>query len=90
MNKFEQTMLALGYRFEEQEGNKVTFRKRTQFSDLALVFDLELKTINPILVPSSLILYERDLVTMFGEFKSMREDAEKIAKLSSGKYRVLN
>ena len=90
MSKFEDTMLQLGYKLDEQEEGKLTYRKRMQFSELALVFNLELKTINPILVPSSLILYERDFVVLINEFRRMRKDAVYIAELSNGKYKVLN
>lgn len=90
MSKFEETMKELNYQFEEQEGKKLTYRKRAQFSELALVIDLESKTINPISVPVSLFLYKSDFVTFYKEFEQMRADAELIAQRSNGKFEVLN
>ena len=90
MSKFEETMNELNYQFEDQEGKKLTYRKRAQFSELALVIDLETKTINPILVPVSLLLYRSDFVTLYKEFEQMRNDAKLIAKRSGGKMKVLN
>ena len=91
MSKFEETMSAFGYVLEEQEGSKkLTYQKRTQFSFLVLVFDLELKYINPILVPSSVLLYDKDIVELYQDFKKLREDARLIAAMTNGKYKVLN
>lgn len=87
-SNFEITMSAFGYVLEERDGLKLTYRKRMQFSELVLVFDLESKYINPILVPSSILLYERDISTLYSEFKKLREDAQMFADMAH--YKVLN
>ena len=88
MSKFEDTMKGLGYVLEEQEGKKLTYRKNAQYSQLVLIFDLESKYINPILVPLSIVLYELDLISMIYEFRKLREDASLLAELAH--YDVLN
>lgn len=88
MSKFEDTMKGLGYVLEEQEGKKLTYRKNAQYSQLVLIFDLESKYINPILVPLSIVLYERDLISMIVEFRKLREEALLLGELAH--YDVLN
>ena len=90
MSRFEKTMLELGYALEGQDGLKLTYLKNATYSDLVLVIDLGLKYINPILVPSSLILYEKDFEMMMSEFYTLRGDAKFLAKESNGKLKVLN
>ena len=90
MSNFERTMVELGYNFDEQEGKKLTYRKRMSFSELALVIDLELNTINPVSVPVSIFLYEHDFVEFYKEFERVRADAKEISKRSGGKLKVLN
>lgn len=90
MSTFKQTMSALGYEFEEQVGSKLSYRKRARFSELVLIIDLELKYINPILVPVSPILFKRDIVEILDEFNTMRENAQLIADMSRNQYQVLN
>ena len=89
-SRFAKTMSALGYVLEEQVGKKLQYKKRTQFADLVLIIDLEGKYINPILVPTSLILYERETVLIYHEFKEMRKHAKIISDMSDGRFQVLN
>lgn len=90
MSKFEDTMRALKYTFDEQDGKKLTYKKGKMFTELALVIDLEAKTINPILIPTSLILYKSDIETIYEDFKQLREDAKFLSDMSEGKLIVLN
>ena len=89
MSKFEETLKELNYEFQEQDGKKLTYRKRTQFSDLVLVIDLELKTIRPISVPVSFFLKKEDFITFYKEFELLQQDAHELETRSQGKLRVL-
>lgn len=89
MSKFEETLKELKYEFQEQDGKKLTYRKRAQFSNLVLVIDLELKTIRPVSVPVSFFLYEQDFYTCLEEFKVLKADAKLIEERSKGKLKVL-
>lgn len=89
-SNFEKTLLELGYEFDSQEGSKITFRKRTQYADLVLIFNLELKYINPILVPSCLILHEKDFEILKLLFKDLRNAAAILAQKTQNTYKVLN
>ena len=88
--RFKQIMSELGYELDEQEGLKLTYKKNAKFSILVLVINLELKYINPILVPSSVMMLERDFITMRSEFDLLRNEAEIIAKKSNGVLQILN
>lgn len=89
--EFEQVMSdRLGYKLEEQDGYKLTYKKNAKYSTLVLVIDLGLKYINPILVPKSVVIYEKDITLMLSEFYVMRNDAKLIANMSDGKFQVLN
>lgn len=83
-------MLSLGYVLEEQEGLKLTYKKERQFSTLVLVIDLELKYIGPILVPSSIILYKKEIESMIENFQELRDDAVYVSEKSKGVLKVLN
>ena len=89
-SQFQQTMSELGYVLEERDGLKLTYKKNAKFSILVLVINLELKYINPILVPSSVILYENEVVEMLQDFKCLRFDAKYISDKSNGVLKVLN
>lgn len=89
-SQFQTTMLALGYVLEEQEGLKLTYKKERHYSTLVLVINLELKYINPILVPSSIVLFEKDILEMFQDFKDLRHDADYVSDKSNGVLKVLN
>lgn len=89
-SQFEKTMSELGYVLEERDGLKLTYKKNAKFSVLVLVINLELKYINPILVPSSVILYENEVVEMLQDFKCLRFDAKYISDKSNGVLKVLN
>lgn len=82
-SKFQQVMSDLGYVLEEQEGLKLTYKKNAKFSSLVLVINLQEKYINPILVPISVVLYEREINTMLEEFRTLRKDAETILDMSN-------
>lgn len=88
MNKFYETMNELNYTFDEQDGKKLIYRKRTQNSELILVIDLELKMIRSALVPASLFISRHDFVSCYEDFKKMKEDAKEIEKRSAGKLKV--
>lgn len=92
MSRFEDKMSELGYELDtrESESGKLVYKKRTQFSTLVLVFHLEEKNINPILIADTLIVGKRDLIGIASDFASMREDAKLIASMSGGKFRILN
>lgn len=90
ISNFEKTMQEYGYKFYDSDGPKVTFFKETRISVQFLVFDLERKSINPILAPKTLILYERDLTKLMVDFLDMRKDAEKFMEKSKYTYTVLN
>jgi hypothetical protein len=89
---FQQTMLDLGYVLEAQDGYKLTYRKERQFSILVLVINLEPEsyTINPILVPKSVIMFAKDLDTMYKDFDDLRADANVLYEKSKGKLNILN
>lgn len=87
---FLETMSDLGYSLEEREGFKLTYKKNAKFSSLVLVIDLELKYIDPILVPLSVILYEKELVEMLKEFNELRQNANYISEKSKGVLKILN
>lgn len=89
-SQFEKTMSELGYVLEERDGLKLTYKKNAKFSVLVLVINLELKYINPILVPSSVILYENEVVEVLQDFKCLRFDAKYISDKSNGVLKVLN
>lgn len=89
-SEFQQVMSSLGYVLEEQEGLKLTYKKNAKFATLVLVINLELKYINPILVPSSIILYQREIIEMLENFKELRKDADYILDKSHGLLQVLN
>lgn len=89
-SQFQQTMSELGYVLEEREGLKLTYKKNAKYSTLVLVINLELKYINPILVPSSVILYEKEVIEMVQDFKCLRIDANYISEKSNGVLKVLN
>ena len=89
MSKFEETLKELNYEFQEQEDKKLTYRKRTQFSNLVLVIDLGLKTIRPVSVPTSFFLYEEDIYKCLEEFRILKADADVLFKRSQGKLRIL-
>lgn len=89
-SQFQQTMSELGYSLEEREGLKLTYKKNAKYSTLVLVINLELKYINPILVPSSVILYESEVIEMVQDFKCLRFDAKYISDKSNGVLKVLN
>lgn len=89
-SQFEKTMSELGYVLEERDGLKLTYKKNAKFSDLVLVINLELKYINPILVPSSVILYEKEAIEIVQDFKCLRIDANYISEKSKGVLKVLN
>ena len=89
MSKFQETMANLGYTLEEKDDLKLTYKKRMQYSDLFLVFDLGLKTINPILVPKSVILYEKDINELLKEFRVLRNEGKRLAEMSVG-FHLLN
>ena len=89
-SQFEKTMSELGYVLEERDGLKLTYKKNAKFSVLVLVINLELKYINPILVPSSVILYESEAIEMVQDFKCLRFDASYISEKSKGVLKVLN
>ena len=89
-SEFQQVMSSLGYCLEEQEGLKLTYKKNAKFATLVLVINLELKYINPILVPSSIILYEREILEMLNNFRELRKDADYILDKSHGLLQVLN
>lgn len=88
--EFMQTMSELGYGLEEREGLKLTYKKNAKYSTLVLVINLELKYINPILVPSSVILYENEALELVQDFRCLRIDANYISKKSKGVLKVLN
>ena len=88
--QFQETMLSLGYVLEEQEGLKLTYKKERHFSTLVLVINLELKYVNPILVPSSIILHQKEIESMIVDFKELRSDATYISEKSKGVLKVLN
>ena len=90
VDRFKQIMSSLGYELEEQENLKLTYRKNAKYSTLVLVINLESKYINPILVPSSVILLQKDLDTMRGEFLTLRRDAEYLSNMSKSVLKVLN
>ena len=90
IERFKQVMSDIGYRLEEQEGLKLTYRKNAKYSTLVLVINLESKSINPILVPSSVILLQKDLDTMYEEFQVLRKDASYVSVKSRGALKVLN
>ena len=89
---FQQTMLDLGYVLEAQDGLKLTYRKERHFSILVLVINLEPEwyTINPILVPKSVIMFAKDLDTMYKDFDEVRADANVLYEKSKGKLTILN
>jgi len=89
-SQFEKTMSELGYVLEEKDGLKLTYKKNAKYSILVLVINLELKYINPILVPSSVILYENEVIEMVQDFKCLRIDAKFISDKSNGVLKVLN
>jgi len=89
-SQFAKTMSELGYVLEEKDGLKLTYKKNAKFSVLVLVINLELKYINPILVPSSIILYENEVVEVLQDFKCLRFDAKYISDKSNGVLKVLN
>lgn len=89
MSKFDETMLELQYVFSTQDGKKLTYRKRTRLSDLVLVIDLELKTIRPVSIPTSMLIEKGEFEELYEEFKQMKADADLIAERSKGKLRVL-
>ena len=89
-SKFMQVMSGLGYKLEEQENFKLTYKKNAKYSTLVLVIDLELKYIDPILVPMSVVIYEKDLTYMLCEFLDMRKDAKMIADMTGNTFKVLN
>lgn len=89
-SQFQQVMSDLGYKLEEQEGLKLTYQKNAKFATLVLVINLELKYIDPILVPSSVILYEREILSMLESFKELHKDANFILDKSNGLLQVLN
>lgn len=80
----------LGYKLEEQDGYKLTYKKNAKYSTLVLVIDLGLKYIDPILVPKSVIIYEKDITLMLKEFYIMRDDAKLISQMSNDTFKVLN
>lgn len=88
--EFEQVMARLGYKLEEQDGYKLTYKKNAKYSTLVLVIDLELKYIDPILVPKSVMIYEKDFVIMMSEFYEMRKNAKLISAMSNDTFQVLN
>ena len=90
VQRFQQIMSDLGYELDEQEGLKLTYKKNAKYSTLVLVINLELKYINPILVPSSVILLEKDFMAMYNDFKNLRKEADIIAKKSNDVLKVLN
>jgi hypothetical protein len=90
LDDFKQTMSKLGYRFEEQDGQKLTFRKNARYSDLVLVIDLGSKYINPISIPKSIILHQNDIQGLLYEFLELREDAKALHEKSNKQWRVLN
>lgn len=90
IERFKQIMSYLGYELEEQDGLKLTYRKNAKYSTLVLVIDLELKSINPILVPSSVIILQKDLDKMQDDFNVLRQDAKYVSVKSMGVLRVLN
>lgn len=89
MSKFEETMNELEYVFKGQDGKKLTYRKRAHLSDLVLVIDLELKTIRPVSIPTSMLICREEFIDLFKEFELMRSDAIKIVERSGGKLRIL-
>ena len=89
MSKFEETMNELEYTFTEQDGKKLTYRKRARLSDLVLVIDLELKTIRLVSIPTSMLICREEFIDLFKEFELMRSDAIKIVERSGGKLRIL-
>lgn len=92
MGRFENKMLDLGYKLdtnESESGEKLVYKKRTHLATLVLIFHLDHKTINPILIADTLIVGKRDLERLMTDFISMREDAKLIAKLSGNTFKVL-
>ena len=89
MSKFEETLKELNYEFQEQDGKKLTYRKRARLSDLVLVIDLELKTIRPVSIPTSMFICREEFIDFYKEFEQMRSDAIKIVERSNGKLRAL-
>lgn len=87
MSKFLDTMKELGYEFDEQDGRKLTYKKKAQFSDLVLIIDLERKTVRPVSVPVSFFLYRDDFVTFYKEHEQMLKDVQIIEQRSEGKLK---
>ena len=83
-------MSSLGYELDEQEGLKLTYRKNAKYSTLVLVINLESKSINPILVPSSVIILQKDLDKMQEDFRNLRQDARDVSIQSKNVLKVLN
>lgn len=90
VERFKQVMSDIGYELEEQKGLKLTYRKNAKYSLLVLVIDLESKYINPILVPSSVIILQKDLDKMQDDFNNLRQDAKYVAVKSRGALKILN
>lgn len=90
MSRFEETMRELEYAFIEQDGKKLTYRKRTRMSDLTLVIDLELKTIRPVSIPTSMFISKDEVEIFSKEFEQMQVDANLISQRSNGKLKVLD
>lgn len=83
-------MSKLGYKFEDMDGTKLTYRKNAKYSIQILVIDQELKYINPILVPQSVILRTEDFKAMYKEFEELRKDAKRVRLKSDNKWNILN
>lgn len=90
MSNFEKTLFNMGYALKEQVGNKLTFQKKLPLGDLVLIFDLDGQYINPILVPGTLILFQKDIDKLQRYFYTLREDAEYLQSLTKNSYKVLN
>ena len=90
VDRFKQVMSELGYELDEQEGLKLTYKKNAKYSTLVLVINLELKYVHPILVPSSIVIREKDLLIMLEEFKALREEGYAVAEKSHGALKVLD
>ena len=90
IERFQQLMSSLGYELDEQEGLKLTYRKNAKYSTLVLVINLESKSINPILVPSSVIILQKDLDKMQEDFRNLRQDARDVSIQSKNVLKVLN
>ena len=89
MSRFEETMKELEYEFTSQDGKKLTYRKRARLSNLVLVIDLELKTIRPVSIPTSMLVCKKEFEDLFKEFELMKSDAILIVERSGGKLRIL-